>query len=88
MANRIKVGITQGDSAGVGWEVILKVLADPRMCELVTPVVYGSRAAADTYKKLSEETAGVQLQTVQSARQAYPKGISLVDIDGGGGGNA
>ena len=84
MSIKIKVGITQGDSAGVGWEVILKTLADPRMCELATPVVYGSRAAADTYKKLSEETAQMQLQTVSSARQAHPKGISLINIDNSG----
>ncbi len=82
MSIKIKVGITQGDTAGIGWEVILRSLADSRMGELGTYVVYGSRAAADTYKKLSEETAQMQLHTVSSARQAGPKVINLVNIDG------
>ncbi len=81
MANKIKVGITQGDPTGVGWEVILAALADPRMNELAAFVVYGGRAAAEKYKKLSEEGAGMQFHTVQSARQANPKGISLVNTD-------
>ena len=43
---KLKIGITQGDTNGIGWEVILKALADPRMTELFTPVVYGSPKAA------------------------------------------
>jgi 4-hydroxythreonine-4-phosphate dehydrogenase len=81
MANKIKVGITQGDSAGVGWEVILKALADGRMSELATFVVYGSRTASEVYRSISEETSGVQIQTISSARGANPKGIGLVNID-------
>ena len=38
--NRIKIGITQGDINGIGWEVILKSFADPKMVELCTPVIY------------------------------------------------
>ena len=26
---KLKIGITQGDTNGIGWEVILKALADP-----------------------------------------------------------
>jgi 4-hydroxythreonine-4-phosphate dehydrogenase len=40
MANRIRVGITQGDGAGIGPEVVRKALEDPRVGELCTPVVY------------------------------------------------
>ena len=38
----LKIGITQGDTNGVGWEVILKTLAAPRIVELCTPIIYGS----------------------------------------------
>ena len=31
---KLKIGITQGDPNGIGWEVILKTLADPRIMEL------------------------------------------------------
>ena len=49
--NRLKIGITQGDPNGIGWEVILKTFADPRMTELCTPVIYGSLKAAEFYQK-------------------------------------
>ena len=48
--NRLKIGITQGDPNGIGWEVILKTFADPRMTELCTPVIYGSLTAAEFYQ--------------------------------------
>ena len=47
--NRLKIGITQGDTNGVGWEVILRTFADQRMTELFTPVIYGSQKAAEAY---------------------------------------
>ena len=53
---KLKIGITQGDTNGIGWEVILKALADPRMTELFTPVVYGSPKAAAYYRVLADFT--------------------------------
>ena len=48
---KIRIGITHGDFNGIGYEVILKALSDPRMCELCTPVLYGSAKVAAYYKK-------------------------------------
>ena len=39
---KIRVAITQGDTNGVGYEVILKVFEDPAILELCTPIIYGS----------------------------------------------
>ena len=50
--NRIKIGVTQGDTNGVGWEVILKALANPMVVELCTPIIYGNRKAAEFYTSL------------------------------------
>ena len=36
---KLTVGITQGDSNGIGYEVIIKALADPRILDMMTPVV-------------------------------------------------
>ena len=47
----IKVGITQGDINGIGYEVILKTLADSRFLELCTPIVYGSAKVAAYHRK-------------------------------------
>ena len=51
MSNKIKIGITQGDINGVGYEVILKVLEDNRILELCTPIIYGSAKIAAYYRK-------------------------------------
>ena len=45
--NRLKIGITQGDTNGIGWEVILKTFADQRMCEMCIPRISGNEKAAD-----------------------------------------
>ena len=79
--HRPKIGITQGDINGVGWEVILKILADSRITEIFTPVVYGSLKAAKTYMPLldSEEGEKVEFNIVSSAREARFGKINLVE---------
>lgn len=76
---RLKIGITQGDPNGIGWEVILKTLADPRMTELCTPVVYGTQGAATHYRKHLAECEGVQFQTIVSAHEAREGRLNLVE---------
>ena len=75
---RLKIGITQGDPNGIGWEVILKTLADTRMLELCTPVVYGAPDAMGHYRKLLPECEHVYFQTVYSAREARAGQNNLV----------
>ena len=49
--SKIRIGITQGDINGVGYEVILKAFADPVMLELCTPIIYGSPKVAAYHRK-------------------------------------
>ena len=49
--NKITVGITAGDSNGIGYEVIIKALADARILESFTPVIYGSSKSFGIYRK-------------------------------------
>lgn len=78
--NRLKIGITQGDTNGIGWEVILRTLGDSRVTELFTPVVYGSQSVAKHYAPALEEECGrVQFFTVGSAREARYGKINLVN---------
>lgn len=51
MEDKIKIGITQGDINGVGYEVILKTFAEPAMLELCTPIIYGSPKVAAYHRK-------------------------------------
>jgi len=76
--NKFKIGITQGDTNGVGWEVILKALADPRMTELFTPVVYGSPKAAAYYRNTIAEIEQFSFNPVASAAEARRGKVNLV----------
>lgn len=67
MGRNIRVGITHGDYNGVGYEVIVKALADEKVTELFTPVVFGSRKLFDKAKsEFTEEFPAVE----------YHKGLS------------
>jgi len=48
--SKIRVAITQGDINGIGTEVIMKALADERICEFCTPVVFGSSRLFSYYR--------------------------------------
>lgn len=79
--NRIKIGITQGDTNGVGWEVILKALADPAMLELCTPVIYGNRKAAEFYQlPADEELEPIRFYFCASAADARYGAINFVEV--------
>ena len=71
-------GITQGDTNGIGWEIILKALADPRMTELFTPVVYGSPKAAAYYRNTVAEIEAFSFNPVASAAEARRGKANLV----------
>ena len=74
---KLKIGITQGDTNGIGWEVILKTLTDTRIAELCTPIVYGSPKAAGYYRNTLHEVESVPFQTIHQASEAKEGRISL-----------
>jgi len=78
--NNIKVGITQGDINGVGYEVIIKALSDVRVLEKKTIVVYGSPKVAAYHKKVIGNN-NVSFNLVKSPESAVMKKINLVDCN-------
>lgn len=79
MQNRIRVGITHGDYNGVGYEVILKSLADDEILDLMTPVLFGSSdLAAQTIRHLKIEK--VHFSPVKKAADARDGRINIVDV--------
>ena len=66
---KIRVAITQGDTNGVGYEIILKVLQDQAILELCTPIIYGSPKIAAYHKKmLNLETPFTIINNAEDAR--------------------
>ena len=45
------VGLSLGDINGIGPEVVIKTLADDRLLDMITPVVYGSAKVLAYYRK-------------------------------------
>lgn len=76
---KIIVGITQGDSNGIGYEVIIKALADPRILDQFTPVVYGSSKMFGFYRKTIPEIEQMDTNAINSASEAHAKRVNIVN---------
>ena len=80
MNNRkLIVGITQGDGNGIGYEVIIKSLADSRIMESFTPVIYGSSKIFGFYRKQLQDIGPMDTNVISSAKDVHPKRINIVN---------
>jgi 4-hydroxythreonine-4-phosphate dehydrogenase len=77
--DRIKVGITQGDINGIGYEIIIKTLSNPRILELCTPIVYGSSKVASYHRK-TLDIPEFNLNLVKSAEFAVHKRANIINV--------
>lgn len=77
---KVRVAITQGDINGIGCEIIIKTFADSRMCELCTPIIYGSAKALSFCKSRMSGVEGFQYNLINSASEAKQKKVNLIDI--------
>lgn len=55
MAKKIKIGITIGDINGIGPEVIIKALSQPKMMDFFIPIIYGSTKALAYHKNIVKD---------------------------------
>ena len=79
---KIRVAITQGDTNGVGYEVILKAFADPAILELCTPIIYGSPKIATYHRKaLNLETNFSIINTAEDACDGRLNLLACFDDD-------
>ena len=80
---KIRIGITQGDTNGIGYEVILKTFSDPAMLELCTPVIYGSSKIMSYHRK----AVGVQafqtnnVKSVDYLKENLPNVVQVFSDD-------
>lgn len=76
-----RVGITQGDVNGIGYEVILKMLSDNRLLELCTPIIYGSAKIATSYRKILE-LPEMKLNQIATGAEAQDGAINIINVVG------
>lgn len=72
----IRVGITHGDTNGIGYEVILKAFEEPAMLELCTPIIYGSPKAAAYHRKMLDINTNFSI--ISKAEDAQDGRINLL----------
>lgn len=78
MENRLRVGITHGDINGIGYELIIKIMAENKICEICTPVLYGSSKVA-AYHRKTLNLENFILNSIQGPRDANPKRCNIVN---------
>lgn len=77
-AEKIIIGITHGDINGIGYEVMLKTLADSRMLETFIPVIYGSSKVA-AYHRKNLDIQGLNLNIVNSIDEINVKRVNIIN---------
>lgn len=72
-----KIGISVGDINGIGLEVIIKTISDPRILNLCTPVVYGSAKVLSYHKNITE--LEFPFQQVRNGEKFQPNAVNVVN---------
>ncbi len=73
------LGITMGDPAGVGPEIIVKALNEPRIAEICTPIVIGDASIM----KRAVEIVGISMkvQSIKNIRDFHPLSGIITVLD-------
>lgn len=79
MGQKTIIGITQGDTNGIGYEVIVKALSDARILEMCTPVVYGSSRFFGMFRKDIPETDQIATNVISNVDDARPRRVNIIN---------
>jgi 4-hydroxythreonine-4-phosphate dehydrogenase len=74
-----QIGITQGDVNGIGYEVIMKALAEPKMAEVCTSIIYGLAKVA-TYHRKTLDLPDFSFQFIKGLEQVNAKKANLINL--------
>lgn len=78
MEDNLRVGITHGDINGIGYEIIMKIASDIRICELCNPIIYGSPKVLAYYKK-TLNVDKVSINTIKSHADISFKSFNIIN---------
>ena len=70
------IGFSCGDLNGIGLEIILKSLADNRLLEMCTPVVFASNKTVNFYRKSLPDN-NFQYQSLREFSKLNPKMVNI-----------
>ncbi|MFT3936792.1 MAG: 4-hydroxythreonine-4-phosphate dehydrogenase PdxA [Chitinophagaceae bacterium] len=70
------IGISCGDINGIGIELIIKSMADARLLEICTPVIFASNKAINFYRKSTPE-ANFNYQNTKELNRVSPKQVTV-----------
>ncbi len=79
MSNLVKVGITHGDSNGVGYEILLKAFSDKRLSEVLTPIIYGSSKVASYHRKVLNSKS-IPFNMIENCNEAKEGNINFINV--------
>ena len=74
----ILAGISQGDINGIGYEVIIKALADPMINDICTPIVYGSPKVA-AYHRKALNVNNFTFNNIRTPDEAHSKKANMIN---------
>jgi 4-hydroxythreonine-4-phosphate dehydrogenase len=70
------IGLTCGDINGIGIELIIKTIADPRILDICTPVIFASNKAINFYRKTISE-ANFSYQSNKDLNRISPRQVNI-----------
>jgi 4-hydroxythreonine-4-phosphate dehydrogenase len=78
MSEKLKIGISIGDVNGIGLEVIIKTLADNRIFEYCTPIVYGHTKVASFHRR-TVQVHDLNFNVIDSPANAHHKKANIIN---------
>ena len=70
------IGISIGDANGIGPEVVIKTLSEPRITDFCTPIIYGSSSTLAYHRKTIE---GVNPYQIRDIREMNHNRVNLIN---------
>ena len=78
MEDRLIAGITHGDVNGIGYELIIKLMAENKICEVCTPLLFGSSKVA-AYHRKALNIENFNLNSIQKVQEVNPKRCNIIN---------
>ena len=76
---KTRLGITIGDSNGIGIEIILKTFKDNKMLDFCTPIIFGSNEILSQHKKILQ-IHNVNFNVVRDLKNLKHNKINLLEV--------